>query len=325
MISGWLSGMGFGLALLVSMCLAAGAASSTTAPPPLPTEPPPLPALRSPVDTFRELLAMRAAERKLALTNRPPEVRERLLAKVHEYELMPVDLRELRLRATELRWYLVPLMRTPANQRQPLRVIVPSHLRKPVADRLQQWDRLPPDAQRELIENELVLDYFTQAQTPDPAQLKSLPPSQRQKLEADIERWQAMSEGKRKRLVERVQQFFNFTPAEQEKALSSMSPTEREQMEETLSKLEKLPREQRSQCIRAFGKFAGMSAAERLQFLKNAERWNSMSPSERDSWRNLVRQLPEMPPLPPDFLTVAPPPMPITPTLLPPQRVTNGN
>jgi hypothetical protein len=312
--------------MLVGATLLARAASSPPAAPPLPAELPPLPALKSPVDFFRELLAMNTTERRLALTNRAPEVRDRLLAKAREYELMPPELRELRLRATELRWYLVPLMQTPAAQRQPLNVTVPAHLRRSVAESLQQWDLLPPPAQRELIENELVLDYFTQTQAPDPAQLQRLPQIQREKLEADIQRWEAMSEGERAQLIERVRKFFDLTPKEQEKALNTVSPKEREQMEATLDKFEKLPREQRIQCIRSFGKFAGMSAAERLQFLKNAERWSAMSLAERETWRNLVRRLPEMPPLPPDFFTTPPPPLPPLPATGPsPQRVTNGS
>jgi len=314
--------MGFGLALLMGAGVPVCGATSPSAPPPLPADPPPLPALRSPVDSFRELLAMDPAERKWALTNRPPEVRERLLAKVREYKAMSPEQCELRLRATELRWYLVPLMKTPAAQRQPLYVTVPAHLRRLVADRLKQWDLLPPEAQRELIENELVLDYFTQAQAPDPAQLQRLPQDQREK----IARWQAMPESERKQLVARVRKFFDFTPKEQEKALSTLSPTERAQMEETLRKLEQLPREQRVQCLRSFGELVGMSPAELVQFLKNAERWREMPLAEREAWRKLVRKLPEMPPLPPDFYLSPPPPPPLPPSTLPsPPRVTNGN
>ena len=58
----------------------------------------------SPVYFFRQLLAMTPQEREDYLTNRPPEIHERILAKVHEYLALEPDERELRLRATELRW-----------------------------------------------------------------------------------------------------------------------------------------------------------------------------------------------------------------------------
>ena len=51
-----------------------------------------------------------------------------------------------------------------------------------------------------------------------------------------------------------------------------------------------MPPDQRAQCIRSFEKFASLSLAERQQFLKNAERWKLMSPSERQAWRELVNQ-----------------------------------
>jgi hypothetical protein len=41
-----------------------------------------------------------------------------------------------------------------------------------------------------------------------------------------------------------------------------------------------------------------MSAAERAEFLKNAEHWSQMSPNERQTWRDLVAQVPVWPPLP---------------------------
>lgn len=304
-------------------------AAAASGPPPLPATPPPLPTPKSPVDLFRELLAMTGPERRVALTNRTPEVRTRVLAKLQEYELMPAELRELRLRATELRWYLVPLMKLAPAQRPALAVTIPSHLRKLVADRLERWDLLPPGAQGELLENELALDYFTQAGSPDavppPPPPDSLSEAQYEKLVAAMQRWEAMPAEQRRHMFERVRGFFDLNPREQEKALATFSGTDQQQMEETLEKFAKLSREQRIQCIRSFGKFAGMSAAERQSFLQNAKRWSAMSPTERETWRNLVRRLPEMPPLPPDFYNPPPPPLPPAAKSRPAALATNGS
>ena len=65
---------------------------------------------------FRELLAMTPKEQEKYLTNRPPEIRGRILAKIHEYQALDSNEREMRLRATELRWYLLPLLRECADQ-----------------------------------------------------------------------------------------------------------------------------------------------------------------------------------------------------------------
>jgi hypothetical protein len=55
--------------------------------------------------------------------------------------------------------------------------------------------------------------------------------------------------------------------------------------------------------------------ADRLQFLKNAERWKEMSPAERETWRKLIRKLPDVPPPPPDFYEGTLPPLPPASTL----------
>ena len=50
-----------------------------------------------------------------------------------------------------------------------------------------------------------------------------------------------------------------------------------------------------------------MSKAERDQFLKNAKRWEEMSPSERETWRRMVQEIPNAPPpLPPGLRNMPP-------------------
>ena len=92
--------------------------------------------------------------------------------------------------------------------------------------------------------------------------------------------------------------FFELTPQEKQRALSTVSEAEQKQMEKTLQTYEKLSPAQRLQCIRSFEKFAGMSLADRQAFLKNAERWKLMSPTERAAWRKLVTYAPLLPPMP---------------------------
>ena len=50
-----------------------------------------------------------------------------------------------------------------------------------------------------------------------------------------------------------------------------------------------------------------MAPEERTRFLRNAARWQEMTPTERKTWKELVTKLP---PLPPDFNA---PPMPPAP------------
>jgi len=276
------------------LCLAAAlvAISSRAQNPPLPPAPlisasinlqPPVPQLHSPVTVFRELLAMSPRERENYLTNRTPEIRARILAKVREYQALGPDERELRLRATELRWYLTPLLRLAPGDRDPRLAQVPADLRGLVQTRLAQWDLLPLPLQQEFLANDRALHYFAHVETTN-------------NISADAAK-----------ISEQFNQFFELTPEEKTVTLTTLSDSERAQMEKTLESFEQLPPLQRRECVRNYAKFAGMSAAERAEFLKNAERWSRMSPAERQSWRDLVAHVPLWPPLPPAVLPLPPP------------------
>jgi Protein of unknown function (DUF3106) len=257
-----------------------------------PTKLPPMPQSQSPVDFFRQLLAMSPDEREDFLASRPVAVRERILAKVSEYQALDPDERELRLRATELRWYLTPLLLSAATNHAAQLAQVPEDLRDLVKSRLVEWDILPPPVQREFLENERTLHYFAHV---DPTNNPGDPAAE-----------------KSRQIAEQFDCFFELTPAEKEKTLGTLSEAEREQMEKTLRSFDQLPPSQRFECIRAFTKFAAMNPQDRADFLKNAERWSQMPPKDRQAWRDLVTHVPEWPPLPQSFIM---PPMPPMPTI----------
>ena len=264
---------------------------------------PPLP--QSPVTVFRQLLAMTAGERENYLINRPPESRDRIMAKVREYLVLGPDERELRLNATELRWYLLPLLRESPTNRDARLALVPDNLRGLARNRLEQWDALPPQSRQEFLDNEHTLQYFSLMNSPNAA---PEPGVQRGPSDAEQARWQALSGDERRKITARFNQFFELTPDEKQKTLNTLSDAERAQMGKTLQSFDKLPPAQRAQCIRAFTEFAGMSPAERAEFLKNAERWSQLPPKERQAWRDLVAQVPLWPPLPrPPIMPPLPP------------------
>ena len=252
---------------------------------------PPTPTEQSPVNFFRQLLAMSSVERNRSLTNRPPEARARILAKVREYQALGPDERELRLRATELRWYLMPLLRSPAAEREARLVQVPADLRELAKTRLTQWELLPPPLQLEFLANDKVLHSFAHVETTNnPA-----------------------ANPEQQKIAEQFKQFFDLTPEEKQQTLGTLSEAERAQMEKTLQSFEQLPPLQRRQCVHNYAKFAGMSATERAEFLKNAESWSKMSPAERQTWRDLVTHVPLWPPAPPLVMPPLPPAMPKIP------------
>jgi hypothetical protein len=271
---------------------------------------PPMPHPKSPVDLFRELLAMTPAGRENYLTNRPPGIRARILAKVREYEALDPNERELRLRATELRWYLLPLLHESPTNRTAQLAAIPDDLQPLVKNRLRQWDILPPPLQAEFLESERTLRYFTHV---DPSSRPSLPPLPQDQRGrhgpggSDSANRNALSEDQRQKVTAQCSQFFELTPMEKKKTLNTLSDAERQQMEKTLETFGKLPPGQRLKCIRAFTEFAGLSAQEKQDFLKNAQRWAQLSPKDRQTWRDLVTHVPEWPPMPPALIM---PPMP---------------
>jgi hypothetical protein len=275
---------------------AAASAAALQAPPPVPTN-------KSPVTVFRELLAMTDEERRLALSNRPPETRKLILTKVRSYQSLKPDVRELRLQATELRWYLMPLLQTPPTNRPAQLSLIPTNFQHLVRKRIEIWDKVPPADQSMLLKNEAILRYMTEVATPE-----ELSEKRRQMLEEGIVEWQARSEDDKNKIKKRFDQFFTLDAEEQSKALNTLSEAERQQIEKTLTNYAKLSPAQRAQCIGSFEKFANLSLEERQQFLKNAERWKLMSPAERKAWRDLVSRLQTQPPAPPGMNAPPPPP-----------------
>ena len=237
---------------------------------------------------------MSPAARINCLTNRSPEAREHILAKVQEYELLPPEAREIRLRATELRWWLTPMLTNSPAERAKRLAQAPRDLQPLIQSRLEQWSILPPPLQEEYLANEQAMKYMTIMPTPP--------------LPDVAERQQ--------KIAESFNRFFELTPDEKELALTALSEDEKAQMAETLKTFKNLPPEKRQLCVENYAKFAGLTDGERAEFLKNAERWSQMSPEERQSWRELVQQVPiwpagwtpkQMPPLPPGAANVPSP------------------
>ncbi len=292
------------------------------------TNAPPVPVAKSPVDAFRELLAMNAEERSTYLMGRSVEYRRRILAKIRDYEALKPEDRELRLQVTELRWYLLPLLSMPETNRAPYLLGIPEGQRKLIETRLQAWDRLSPDARTQLLANEAALNYLNSlsfaTQEQQSAILRTLPPERRDKLQAQIRDWQALSEDQRQKILDHFREFFDLTPQEQARTLRTLSEAERQQIERTLQQFDRLPRSTRTECLRSFEKFATLNAEEQRQFLKNAERWSQMTPSERQAWKNLVYEMsPRPPPLPRAMPLMRPPPLPPDPVRQLPTLATN--
>ena len=118
------------------------------------------PSPKSPVDLFRSLLDMSPSERREFIGKRPPETQKVIVAKIREYESLQPEQRELRLKVTELRWYLLPLLSTPVTNRETKLRGIPDNLRELIDARLLEWDKLTPQVQKDLLDNESTVRFY---------------------------------------------------------------------------------------------------------------------------------------------------------------------
>lgn len=272
---------------------------------------PPVPKIASPVAFFRELLETNQLAREKILAEKPPEQRKLLEAKIAEYQSLPPDQRQLRLFMTELRWYLVTVLRTDPSTREQIIEQIPIEYKPLIRERLAHWEKLPQDIQKELLANEFALHFILRITNATPlAQqkaLSSLNPQQQTRILQILNEWNKMPDQRKKTIAENFRRLFELSESEQDSALKILPPAERLRMENTLKAFSNLPPEDKKRCIESFEKFATMSDEQREQFLKNAMRWIEMSPEERKAWRDLVKsmqskQVPELPPLPPGMI-----------------------
>ena len=268
-------------------------------------QPPPIPP--SPVQVFRDMLAMTPEQRVKAMEGRQPKTREFLTSKLKEFEALKAEERENRLRTMELRWQLLPLMSMAPSNRVLRTQGLPERDRPLIEDRLRLWDRLSPEQQRDVLACEPALAAFASTGERVPTSSLGVPLStnQQERINSSTTYLNNLHPEKRAELYQNFQEFFELSEKEKAKALDSihtLSDAERRRMERTLETFDRLPRAQREQCIHGFQKFTALSREEQGQFLRSAARWQAMSPRDRQIWRNLVdgKAVP-LPPLPPGF------------------------
>lgn len=273
-----------------------------------PTPPQPLP----PVALFRTLLATNAEGRDRLLSGRSARQRKVLEGKLTEYELMPAEERELRLQATELRYYLRPLLTAEPARRSNDLAFVPARLQPVVTLRLRDWDALPEETRQAM----LAFDEAVQSGRPPAPGSGATDNAAAREAEDRLARWQGIAPDRRESLMTRFERFFEMPAQQQEQALEHLSAAERQAMEETLRTFAGLSPAQRRTCLNSFRKFADLSPRERSAFLRNADRWRELSAEERAKWRRLVASLPPLPPgLDPGI------PLPPTPPAAPARRL----
>ncbi len=262
------------------------------------------PAVRpSPTEIFRTLLAAPPAQRELFLSQRPTDARKVIETKLREFEILPPEVRERRLQIAELQHFLLQVIGEPRERRPELITQTPLAIRPFVEDRLQAWDRLPPDRQQELLTQQRILASTSirhGAPTGSKAgtetsltQVMKVPTD----LRSALDEWQKLTPDERARKVSDFQRFFDLSERDQARILGGVPAAERRQMEATVSQYSNLPPEQRARVIRGIRRFVTLTTPERAQFVQALSQWQLMTPAERSTWRDLVHAV-QPPPLP---------------------------
>jgi hypothetical protein len=264
-------------------------------------------------DYFRRLLAASPEEREKLLAGKKPEHRQVLVKSLRTYDSMNPDDREHRLRLLEVRFYLTSLMPLAPNQRAARLRFVPASDRPLIEERLQIWDKISPDVQKLLLEQERLIRVAS-ILVPVPGRgdvdLSSTASNQLRQIEHSLDRFKALSEPKRAEIQDNFERLFDLPdPASAKQQLDSLPLTaaERDQMEKTLAQFRSLTKPQRDMCIQNFRKLSKLPPEELRRFLKNAEEWQKMSPKDREDWRKIINNLP---PFPPGLGLTTPPPLP---------------
>lgn len=258
---------------------------------------------KSRVAVFRELLAMTEREREERLETYSQVKRDGLKAKIKEYESLTPEQCELRLLVTELHEYLQPLMTSPSTNRAAQIALLPTNIAPMVEVRLQHWDSLSPGQQNAVLENKSLLQHLTDFASINPMRQNQPPtnmtPAQRQALQEALTTWQSLGRERRLEITKHFKEFFDLTTAEKQKTLSAVSDAERAQIEKAIRQYYELNPRSKARVRNGLDKFCQLSPAEFREFLRNAERWKALSPTERKAWRDLVSSASIQPPLPP--------------------------
>jgi hypothetical protein len=288
---------------LVVIVAAAGSQTPSPTPPAAPL--PPVAASASAVtDLWRRVLAMDDAQREAFISSKPAASQAFLRSKVQEFLVLPPEKREMRLRALELRAYMLPLMRLPAPARAQQIEQLPSDKRSDVKKRLLTWDIMPPQLQKDVLENEAAIRLVMESGNRNASReelLAAVAPARRAEMETNLIRWNEISPAQQDQMVSNFERYFGQPLEERGKALRTLNEGDLAIITPTLNKLERMPDGERDRVLDGIRKFKSLPPAAQKDFVRAAAKWQAMTDKDRQLWRQLVttihaRSGPPMPP-----------------------------
>lgn len=183
------------------------------------------------------------------------------------------------------------MLKNPASDRQARLNAIPEPYRKLVAARLEEWDITPPTLKEDILKyQDDILKYEASMQ-------RFLEPGGQGDPRNDptLKRWLAVPDPQRQQMYGTFKRYVELSEDERERVLNVLPTADREQTEKALEPIAASPKSQQEQYLAAFEKFSSMTQEARDQFMRNAARWKKMSETERQAWRDLVKQWPPFP------------------------------
>jgi mono/diheme cytochrome c family protein len=173
----------------------------------------------SPVEFFRQVLAMMPEQRDKALEKYSLKTREFVRVKLKEFDALKPEERENRLRTMELRWQLLPLMSMAPSNRVLRIQSVPERDRSLIEERLRLWDKLSPEQQRDVLECEPALAaYASTGRMSSSSTVSPLSTNQQERINTSTTYLIKLHPEKRAELYQNFQEFFELSEKEKAKA-----------------------------------------------------------------------------------------------------------
>lgn len=240
---------------------------------------------------FRRLLLADASERSALLASRPADERERILAKVAEYERLDADQRLARLWRTEYHFYFHQLVSRPMSDRMG----AIHRLDEPMKSQLQRgfaiWDDLNVQRREALLlegraASFLIARLTERVPNDDRSEnVKNSPPSDQQAL---ARRYMLTSlSGVSAHLLRDFDDLADKCEV--------FDAAQRRELRDLLEMFHELPTRNRVESFQTILGLAEASDGEWRAFVNEALNWRQISPAERAKWRSIADNLPPLP------------------------------
>lgn len=232
----------------------------------------------SPISKFRTLLEWTPEERTQFVKKQPANVRQILERKILEYESLSDSQREFRLIATELHFYLEPLLID--NRDIDISTVqdIPDHLRKYIDQSVAFWNRIKPAHRDLLLAKKEAVSYLISISS-RLYDLEKLMPK-------PAPEWDNL---------------YHFLQLPHKKQLSFMRASGIQpspEMSNLLKAFQGLEVEEKRNCAHAFVCYLSFPDQLKTRFVDGLAQWSEKKPSERSIWREIAGKYPKIRPVP---------------------------